>query len=198
MTGRYVEVNMDENNELIRMTCPVCQYPMRVLAKHENNVYQCYCACCQTDRYMKDTLDVEKLTFKEFDKGMKRGKGIDLERISDLVYDLYNEKEQLKKERKGFESCSHNWNILYDEAKNKVEELSKENKELKKENKQLKRYIKNSYMGSVCDNCEHCKEIHTNDWFNGIVYDAECEKGHMDMDISDCEDFKLTSKVFKE
>jgi len=98
MTGRYVEVNMDENNELIRMTCPVCKYPMRVLAKHEHNVYQCYCAVCQTDRYMKDTLDTEKLTFKEFDRGMKRGKGIDLERISDLVYDLYNENEELKEE----------------------------------------------------------------------------------------------------
>ena len=96
MTGRYVEVNMDENNELIRITCPVCKYPMRVLAKHKNNLYQCYCACCQTDRYMKDTLDAEKLTFKEFDRCMKRGKGIDLERISDLVYELYNENERIK------------------------------------------------------------------------------------------------------
>ena len=98
MTGRYVEVNMDETNEILRMSCPACKYPMRVLGKHEHNIYHCYCAACQTDRYMKDTLDAEKLTFKEFDRGMKRGKGIDLEQISDLVYELYDEKEQLTKE----------------------------------------------------------------------------------------------------
>lgn len=98
MTGRYVEVNMDETNEIMRMSCPVCKYPMRVLGKHEDNIYHCYCAACQTDRYMKDTFDTEKLTFEEFDRGMKRGKGIDLERISDLVYELYDENEQLKKE----------------------------------------------------------------------------------------------------
>lgn len=69
--------------------------------------------------------------------------------------------------------------------------------QLNDENEQLRQYIKNNYIGSVCDNCEYCKEIHTNDWFNGIIHDAECEKGHIDMDISDCEDFKLTSKVFK-
>lgn len=50
-----------------------------------------------------------------------------------LLNELAEENKELKKERKGFESCSHNWKILYDEAKNKVEELSKENKELKKE-----------------------------------------------------------------
>ena len=96
MTGRYVEVNIDETNELVRISCPECKYPMRVLAKHANNVYRCYCAACQTDRYMKDTIDTEKLTFKEFYRCMKRGKGISLEEISDLVYELYNENEQLK------------------------------------------------------------------------------------------------------
>lgn len=98
MTGRYVEVNMDETNEIMRMSCPACKYPMRVLGKHEDNIYHCYCAACQTDRYMKDTFDSEKLTFKEFDRGMKRGKGIDLEQISDLVYELYDEKEELKEQ----------------------------------------------------------------------------------------------------
>lgn len=95
MTNRYVEVNIDKNNELMRITCPHCEYPMRVLSKDKNNVYQCYCACCQTDRYMKDTKDNEKLTFKEFDRCMKRGKGIDLERISDLVYELHDKIQEL-------------------------------------------------------------------------------------------------------
>lgn len=45
--------------------------------------------------------------------------------------ELKKENEQLKEKIKGFESCSHNWSILYDEAKNKVEVLSKENKILK-------------------------------------------------------------------
>jgi hypothetical protein len=128
MTGRYVEVNMDENNELIRMTCPVCKYPMRVLAKHKNNLYQCYCAVCQTDRYMKDTLDTEKLTFKEFDRGMKRGKGIDLERISDLVYELYNENEQLQFKLK---ECHDN--KLFSR------------RELEKENERIKHMIQEAY-----------------------------------------------------
>lgn len=46
----------------------------------------------------------------------------------DELIELLN---QFQKENKGFESCSHNWSMLYDEAKNKVEELSKENKILK-------------------------------------------------------------------
>lgn len=48
-------------------------------------------------------------------------------------FKLKKEINELKEERKGFESCSHNWGLLYDEAKNKVEELSKENQELKKQ-----------------------------------------------------------------
>lgn len=69
-TNRFVEVNMDENNELVRVSflipiCPRCKLPMRILAKYKDNIYQCYCAYCQTDRYMKDTLDIEKSTFKE-------------------------------------------------------------------------------------------------------------------------------------
>lgn len=57
---------------------------------------------------------------------------------------LAEENKELKQEIKGFEGCSHNWGILYDEAKNKVEELSKENQELKyhlnRTEKELKEY----------------------------------------------------------
>ena len=55
-------------------------------------------------------------------------------KVVDVMNELNDENNELKEERKGFESCSHNWEILYDEAKNKVEELSKENKELKSDN----------------------------------------------------------------
>lgn len=48
--------------------------------------------------------------------------------------ELADENKKLKQEIKGFEGCSHNFGLLYDEVKNKVEELSKANKELKSEN----------------------------------------------------------------
>lgn len=48
--------------------------------------------------------------------------------VVDRLNELSEENEQLTKE---FNSCSHNWALMYDEVKNKVEELSKENKELK-------------------------------------------------------------------
>ena len=54
-----------------------------------------------------------------------------IEILCDRLNRLVEENEQLKEKIKGFESCSHNWSILYDEAKNKVEVLSKENKILK-------------------------------------------------------------------
>ena len=46
---------------------------------------------------------------------------------------LEEENKKLKQEIKGFEGCSHNFGLLYDEVKNKVEELSKENRKLKSE-----------------------------------------------------------------
>lgn len=69
--------------------------------------------------------------------------------------------------------------------------------ELSDENEQLKNYIKNNFIGSVCDTCEYCKLTGGNDWLNGIYMDLECEKGHKDMDRDDCEDYKLTSEVFE-
>ena len=44
------------------------------------------------------------------------------------INQMHKENEQLKKD---LNSISHNWALMYDEAKNKVEELSKENKKLK-------------------------------------------------------------------
>ena len=72
--------------------------------------------------------------------------------IDELV-ELLNE---FQKEIKGFESCSHNWGILYNEAINKVEELSKENKELKGENKQLKQQFK-YIQNSISEHIKHQK-----------------------------------------
>lgn len=37
-----------------RITCPHCNYPMRILSV-KDDVYQCYCADCGQDRYMKKT-----------------------------------------------------------------------------------------------------------------------------------------------
>lgn len=58
-----------------------------------------------------------------------------LNRQQYTVETVWKENEQLQKE---FNSCSHNWALMYDEAKNKVEELSKENEQLKHKNKTLK------------------------------------------------------------
>lgn len=48
--------------------------------------------------------------------------------MCNLLNELNDEKIQMEKE---FNGELHNWGILYDEAKNKVDELSKENNELK-------------------------------------------------------------------
>ena len=85
-----------------------------------------------TDKRFKETISTgivtDTITGKEYNCEMR----IDDE-LLEFLNKLSDENEQLKKEIKGFESCSHNFGLLYDEAKNKVEELSKENKELKAE-----------------------------------------------------------------
>lgn len=53
---------------------------------------------------------------------------------------LYDENIRLKKD---FDSCSHNWALLYDEAKEKVEALTKENWELERENEKLENRLWN-------------------------------------------------------
>ena len=69
------------------------------------------------------------------------------ERIDDtptLLNGLNDENEQLKKD---FDSVSHNWALMYNEAKNKVEELSKENQKLKSINNQLEDRLEESGIG---------------------------------------------------
>ena len=36
-----------------RLPCPACDYPMKILKDKGNDVYQCYCAHCGTDRVVK-------------------------------------------------------------------------------------------------------------------------------------------------
>ena len=56
------------------------------------------------------------------------GVGITHKEVCSLLNKLNDENEQLKKE---FHSCGHNWGLMYDEAKEKIEELDKENEQLK-------------------------------------------------------------------
>ena len=68
----------------------------------------------------------------EFDKQYSRfydnGEEITKIEVVLLLNELHEENIRLKRD---FDSCSHNWALMYDEAKEKVEELSKENKQLK-------------------------------------------------------------------
>lgn len=59
--------------------------------------------------------------------------------VLDLLNAFYEENIRLKRD---FDSCSHNWSIMYDEAKEKVEKLTEENWELEQENEQLKQQLK--------------------------------------------------------
>ena len=60
--------------------------------------------------------------------------------LEDLLNHLHEENIRLKRD---FDSCSHNWALMYDEAKNKVEALTKENWELEQENEKLENRLWN-------------------------------------------------------
>ena len=64
----------------------------------------------------------------------------DAEVLVDWLNELYEENTQLKR---NFDSCSHNWALMYDEAKEKVEALTKENWELEQENEKLENKLWN-------------------------------------------------------
>lgn len=91
----------------------------------------------ENDIEMKDNWNINKRCYHF-------GNGFDAKDCCNMLNELQEENKELKQEIKGFEGCSHNWGILYDEAKNKVEELSKKNQELKyhlnRTEKELKEY----------------------------------------------------------
>ena len=66
--------------------------------------------------------------------------------VLDTLNNLNDENKQLTKE---FNSCSHNWALMYDEAKNKVEELSKENKQLKETINELEKEVNSLSCGEA-------------------------------------------------
>lgn len=69
------------------------------------------------------------------------------EHCADVIATALNEQhETITRLKKRFDSCSHNWALMYDEARNKVEKLSKENKQLKLQNQRLYIDIKNNQL----------------------------------------------------
>ena len=58
--------------------------------------------------------------------------------VSETLQKLNELQEENIRLKRDFDSCSHNWALMYDEAKNKVEELHKENIVLKLRMKKAK------------------------------------------------------------
>ena len=88
---------------------------------------------------LKETKDLDRF-FEKFDKYSR----MPFYEVEKSFIELQTENEQLKKD---WDSVSHNWALMYSEAKNKVEELSKENKKLKSINNQLKDRLEESGIG---------------------------------------------------
>ena len=89
----------------------------------------------------------ERFTLEEFGLNFivnDNGRNLTAKQTVDRLNELNDENEQLKKD---LNSLSHNWALMYEEAKNKVEELSKENKKLKSINNQLKDRLEESGIG---------------------------------------------------
>ena len=89
----------------------------------------------------------KRFTLEEFGLNFivnDNGRNLTAKQTVDRLNELNDENEQLKKD---LNSLSHNWALMYEEAKNKVEELSKENKKLKSINNQLEDRLEESGIG---------------------------------------------------
>lgn len=155
MTDRFVEVNIGEDSKLVRVKfptiiCPVCEYPMRVLAKHENNVYQCHCPGCQTDRYIKDMSDTENKRFDIRNNGTIKdnltGRNYVIRRPDDIetLIGILNEYDKeydnfvdniynLEREKKDLETMVD----FYKDFQKDARDLEEENEKLKRDNSDL-------------------------------------------------------------
>lgn len=90
-------------------------------------------------------------------------------KYTELYHKSLKENEQLKKD---FNSCSHNWGLMYDEAKDKIEELSNENEQLKK----ILGFLKN-------DNAEDILNVLNSQ--ENIVWELKQENEQLKKDVED-------------
>ena len=122
--------------------------------------------------------------------------------IVDMLNELNDENEQLKKD---FHSVSHNWALMYDEAKNKVEELSKENEKLKFKNRGLQSELQIFKEDATYSNLQINKLIGENDQlkisstmyhnlFKELQRQMQGVKSIYDLDSKDFEDLIKLSK----
>ena len=79
-----------------------------------------------TDRYYVD-ID-EAIIDSETRRQYETWNLVDVEAICDKLNEYENKLEQKERE---FNSCAHNWTIMYDEAKEVIKELEKENNDFK-------------------------------------------------------------------
>ena len=83
------------------------------------------------------------------------------QKLVDLLNALHEEKEQ---QQKSFDGLAHNWKIMYDEAKQVISDLEKENEKLKKQLRELE----NDSTKSRNDrekNCGYCKNYNFDGMF---------------------------------
>lgn len=81
---------------------------------------------------VEDTLGIISITLWQDKKQQKK--------FCAELNALHEENIRLKRD---FDSCSHNWSMMYDEAKEKVEKLTEENWELEQENERLENKLWN-------------------------------------------------------
>lgn len=94
-----------------------------------------------TDRY-ENRLDKNNIKFNTLNPvwDNDKGDGLNVFEMIEELNALHEENIRLKRD---FDSCSHNWSIMYDEAKEKVEKLTEENWELEQENERLENKLWN-------------------------------------------------------